>query len=106
MKRCKGCRLIKPDIAFPTFGTKSERRRCKKCRAKPRRYGPRPYAGPTPAERQVFELMLNGLHDKEIARRCGKCHLTVGQQICRVVKKLGARTRPHAVALYLKGDGP
>lgn len=101
MRRCKGCRVRKPFSAFPAFGTKSERRRCKKCRAKPRRC-----AGLSPAERKVFELMVNGLHDKEIARQCGKSHYTVGEQIGQVLKKLGARSRPHAVALYLKGARP
>jgi DNA-binding CsgD family transcriptional regulator len=47
-------------------------------------------------------MMADGFTDKEICRALGMAYSTLRSTIrTRVMLKLGARTKPHAVALYL-----
>ena len=54
-------------------------------------------AGLTPAEREVLELIAQGLRNREIARRMWKSEKAVEKQVSHVFKKLGldASTAPH-----------
>ena len=63
---------------------------------------PRRYEGLTPREREVLELVAQGYTDKEIARKLGRDYITVRDQSQAAVKRLGARNRAHAVALFVK----
>lgn len=62
------------------------------------------YAGLTFCELAALECVAQGLSDKESAKVLGKDWLTVQDQVQAAVKKLGARNRPHAVALLLAPD--
>ncbi|WP_167051688.1 LuxR family transcriptional regulator [Salinibacterium sp. ZJ77] len=53
----------------------------------------------TPDERSVVELVVRGLHNKEIAARLFVSVRTVELRLTHVYRKLGARSRSHLVAL-------
>jgi DNA-binding NarL/FixJ family response regulator len=53
----------------------------------------------TPDERAVVELVVRGLHNKEIAARLFVSVRTVELRLTHVYRKLGARSRSHLVAL-------
>lgn len=55
-------------------------------------------AGLTPRERQVLNLMVQGLRNAEIAERNRVSRRTVENQVSSVITKLGVRTRTEAVA--------
>ena len=57
-------------------------------------------AGLSPREREVLELVRDGLTSAQAATRLGIAQSTVETQIAAAMRKLGARTRRHAVALY------
>ncbi len=60
------------------------------------------YAGLTPRERQVMELLVSGsadLTNKHIARALGISHRTVDQHRARVMEKMQAKSHAHLVAL-------
>ncbi len=56
----------------------------------------------TPRERQVLELLAAGLETHQIARRLGISSHTLRTHIAKAMDKLGARTRPQAVAEALR----
>jgi DNA-binding NarL/FixJ family response regulator len=53
-------------------------------------------------EREILRLLAEGLHTVEVARRIGLSVETVKSDTKRVIGKLGADTRTHAVALALR----
>lgn len=57
----------------------------------------------TPREKQVLELMTQGLSNKMIALRLGTTAQTVKNQLYLLYQKLGVHTRVEAVVSYLKG---
>ena len=57
----------------------------------------------TDAEMLAFRYMVEGKRDRDIAQITGLAPCTIRDQIQNAVRKLGAETRPHAVALWLKG---
>ena len=58
-------------------------------------------AGLTPRERQVFDLLVEGLPTKAIAKALGASPRTVEVHRARVMEKLGARSLPELVRLAL-----
>lgn len=52
----------------------------------------------TPAEREVVELILEGLSSKEIAARRGTAARTVANQLARVFEKMGVNSRGELIA--------
>lgn len=52
----------------------------------------------TPAERLVFQLLCNGLRNKQIAYRLVISENTVRYHLKQVYAKLGVRSRAHAMA--------
>ncbi|MEQ6901998.1 LuxR C-terminal-related transcriptional regulator [Nocardioides sp. YIM 152588] len=77
-----------------------------RCRRSLRALGERP-AGPrrtgddplTPRERQVVDLVVQGLTDADIADRLGVARRTVQTQLASARAKLGAESRAHLAAL-------
>ena len=57
----------------------------------------------TPRERQVFELVVKGKPNKEVARILGIGQRTVETHRASVMKKIGARSTPELVRLTLIG---
>lgn len=53
----------------------------------------------TPKERAVLQGIAAGLNNKAIARGLGNSPRTIEVHAARVLDKLGARNRPHAVAI-------
>jgi len=65
---------------------------------------PRVPAELTPAEREVAELIAEGLSNAEIARRRSTASRTVANQIARIFEKLGVGSRSELVTLLLGRD--
>jgi DNA-binding NarL/FixJ family response regulator len=67
------------------------------------RLGPTPH-GPhlTTRERELLELLADGLANKQIARRLGISEATVKSYLSDLFDKLGATDRAHAVGLALR----
>ena len=62
-------------------------------------------AGPlTPREREVLALLAEGLTSAEAAAHFGLSPETIETHVRRALRKLGARSRTHAVALALRLD--
>jgi DNA-binding NarL/FixJ family response regulator len=60
----------------------------------------------TPREREVLQLMVQGLNNREIAAELGVAYTTVRSHAQAVIEKLAARSRLQAVALaYSAGLG-
>lgn len=55
----------------------------------------------TPREREVLDLLAEGLRNAEIAERLHVSPHTVRTHVAAVMGKLGAHTRAHAVAIAL-----
>ncbi len=53
-------------------------------------------------EREILQLLAEGLHTEEVARRIGLSTETVKSDTKRVINKLQADTRTHAVAIALR----
>ena len=53
-------------------------------------------------EREILQLLAEGLHTEEVARRIGLSVETVKSDTKRVIAKLRAGTRTHAVAIALR----
>jgi len=53
-------------------------------------------------EREILQLLAEGLHTEEVARRIGLSVETVKSDTKRVIAKLDADTRTHAVAIALR----
>ncbi len=53
-------------------------------------------------EREILQLLAEGLHTEEVARRIGLSVETVKSDTKRVIAKLQADTRTHAVAIALR----
>ncbi|GAC1322738.1 MAG: response regulator transcription factor [Thermoleophilaceae bacterium] len=53
-------------------------------------------------EREILQLLAEGLHTEEVARRIGLSIETVKSDTKRVIAKLDADTRTHAVAIALR----
>jgi DNA-binding NarL/FixJ family response regulator len=58
-----------------------------------------PFPELTPREREILDRMAAGLSTEAMAGRLGVSHKTVQNNVSRVLLKLGARDRVHAVAL-------
>lgn len=61
-------------------------------------------AGITTDELKVLEMIASGLTDKAVARRVGVSVVTIRRRATSFRKKVGARTRPEAVAIAV-GQG-
>jgi NarL family two-component system response regulator YdfI len=59
--------------------------------------------GLTPREREVLEMMAEGLSNRMIARRLGISMFTVKFHVASILGKLGAGTRTEAVTLGVRG---
>ena len=57
--------------------------------------------GLSPREREILDLLVVGLLQKEIAERLGISYWTVQTHISRIYEKLHVRSRAQAVAKYL-----
>ena len=55
-------------------------------------------------EREILQLLAEGFHTEEVARRIGLSVETVKSDTKRVIAKLQADTRTHAVAIALRRD--
>lgn len=55
----------------------------------------------TSREQRILQLMADGCTDKEICQRLGVAYSTLRSTMTRIMMKLNARTRPHAVAMYV-----
>jgi DNA-binding NarL/FixJ family response regulator len=66
------------------------------------RMGPPPTIALTPREREVLELIAEGVHNRGIAARLAISRHTVKFHVASVLAKLGARTRTEAVTLALR----
>lgn len=55
----------------------------------------------SPRQVEVIELIALGLGDKEIADRLGISGDTVDSHVRDIFTKLSAKTRAHAVAIYI-----
>jgi DNA-binding NarL/FixJ family response regulator len=64
----------------------------------------RPNGDLTRRESEVFELMRQGLSNREIARTLWISESTVKVHVHNVLAKLGARSRTEAIAVALEGD--
>jgi DNA-binding CsgD family transcriptional regulator len=53
-------------------------------------------------EREILQLLAEGFHTEEVARRIGLSVETVKSDTKRVIGKLQADTRTHAVAIALR----
>lgn len=62
-----------------------------------------PTAELSPREREVLDLLSQGLMYKEIAEKIGVSYETVHTYIRRIYEKLQVRTRTEAVAKFLRG---
>lgn len=62
--------------------------------------GPKPIF-PTPAERQVLELLIYGKTNGEIAQVLGKAVPTIKGQVARIIYKMSVENRTQAVSKYL-----
>lgn len=60
----------------------------------------------TPRQNDVLRLLAEGLRDAEIAAELGVNVETVKTHLKKARRALGARNRAHAVALWLKSEGP
>jgi len=56
----------------------------------------------TEREREILQLLAEGLHTEEVARRMGLSAETVKSDTKRAIQKLEADTRVHAVAIALR----
>lgn len=65
---------------------------------RPVRAGPRRLAMLSPREREVYDLLGEGLSNHDIAGRLYISHRTVEHHVARVLEKFGLRTRGEAVA--------
>ena len=83
-----------------------ESRRTAKARAQSEKASAR-IAGLTPREREVFDLLVEGLSTKAIARALGASPRTIEVHRGRVMEKLGAHSLPELVRLALAAQvGP
>ena len=57
---------------------------------------------PATREIEILRFVAEGYADAEIAERLGVRESLVAQAMERVVEKLGARSRPHAVTLAFR----
>lgn len=57
----------------------------------------------TEREAEVLALVAKGHSVREIAARLGLSYQTVRGALSRAIKRLGARNRTHAVALWILG---
>jgi len=64
---------------------------------------PEPTADLSPREREVLDLLSQGLMYKEISEKIGVSYETVHTYIRRIYEKLQVRTRTEAVAKFLRG---
>ena len=54
----------------------------------------------TPREKEILNLLLKGLTNKDIATHIGKTDATVKIHKSRVLKKMGVRTLPELISQY------
>jgi len=64
---------------------------------------PEPTAELSPREKEVLDLLSQGLMYKEISEKIGVSYETVHTYIRRIYEKLQVRTRTEAVAKFLRG---
>lgn len=58
----------------------------------------------SPREKQILELIAAGLVDREIATELCIAYGTVRNHVDKVVLKLGATNRAHAVAIAIRSN--
>lgn len=63
----------------------------------------RDHFGLTEREREIMDLVAEGLRNGEIAGRCFVAEKTVKNHLNRIFAKLGVESRPQAMALWLNG---
>lgn len=57
--------------------------------------------GPPEEELEVIRLVAQGHKDAAIARRLGVAPVTIHRRVQRFVRRVGARSRPHAIAIAI-----
>lgn len=62
------------------------------------------YIGISPCEQPVLDLMCLGKSNPVIAQVLGKSRSTIAGQVRRIISKLDAENRTHAVAKVLKPE--
>lgn len=60
--------------------------------------------GVSPREREVLQLIANGLSDKEIARELGISYGTVRDYVDKIKLKLNVANRAQAVAISIRNN--
>ncbi|WP_426560731.1 LuxR C-terminal-related transcriptional regulator [Angustibacter sp. McL0619] len=69
-----------------------------------RERGTGPVASLTPLEREIFELIGQGLRNAEIAERLRLAHGTVRNYVTRLMAKLGVQRRAQVIAMALQAE--
>lgn len=62
--------------------------------------------GLTERQREVVRLVAEGYTDGQIATLIGCSEDTVGKHVAAVLKRLDARNRAHAAAMFARGEVP
>lgn len=57
--------------------------------------------GPSDEELEVIRLVAEGHKDATIARRLGVAPVTIHRRAQRFCRRVGARSRPHAIAIAI-----
>jgi len=71
-----------------------------------RRLGRPPYAGTlTPRQQDVFDLLVTGLTNEEIAERLGITSYGVKYHVAAILQRLGVENRYEAASLRLRSEG-
>jgi len=70
--------------------------------AAPRRFAPRLTRSLTEREREVLELLADGLTTSEVAKTLSLSEHTVRSRVKAALAKLGARNREHAIAIAIR----
>lgn len=76
------------------------------CSAHPFDTAPRPGRPLTAREREIMDLLMQGMTSREIGTRLGISAVTVKNHLYRIYDKLAVRTRTEAVVKWLGAESP